>query len=96
MGGQIFSSVGKGKTIDEAFRASVESAKYEYGHGGYTGTIAEKHGYVLVSVPTGQEPKAYAKSLLEAHDERVYDKWGPAVAVELREGEWLFFGLASS
>lgn len=30
------------KNIKEAFNSIVEEARYEYGHGGYTGTIAEK------------------------------------------------------
>jgi len=32
----------KGKTAQEAFDAAVAQARHEYGHGGYTGTIAEK------------------------------------------------------
>lgn len=42
MGADTFITIGSGKTFDEAFRAAVKQAQWEYGHGGYTGTIAEK------------------------------------------------------
>lgn len=48
MGATEFSiSQSASQSIEEAFRAAVRQAQYEYGHGGYTGTIAEKESYVL-------------------------------------------------
>lgn len=46
MGADQFSDIGLGKDANEAFRRIVEDARYMYGHGGYTGTIAEKDGFV--------------------------------------------------
>ncbi len=53
MGATEFATKGKGKTATEAFRAAVEEARYWFGHGGYTGTIAEKTGFRVFSVPEG-------------------------------------------
>ncbi len=53
MGAQDFSSSARGKTAKEAFRTAREDAKYESGHGGYTGTIAEKHDFKLFTLPEG-------------------------------------------
>jgi hypothetical protein len=46
MGAANFSSILVGKDLGQAFNEAVKSAQWEYGHGGYTGTIAEKDGYV--------------------------------------------------
>lgn len=46
MGACNFYDQAWGKNAKEAFRNAVESSQYEYGHGGYTGTIAEKHSFV--------------------------------------------------
>lgn len=96
MGASEFFTRAKGKTAKEAFRAAVEEAQYESGHGGYTGTIAEKHEFRLIAVPEGVKPGDFAERLLSEDDKRVSDKWGPAGCVQLGVGEWLFFGLASS
>lgn len=95
MGASQFCTKGKGKTAKEAFVAVTEEARHESGHGGYTGTIAEKRSFVTISVPSGKDPREYANSLLEADDRRITDKWGPAGCVTLSEGEFLFFGWAS-
>lgn len=98
MGACTFSTVGKGKTADKAFAAAVAQARHEHGHGGYTGTIAEKYGYVLIEPPAGQsrdERKRFAWDLIDAGDRRVDDKWGPAGCIPLGNDEWFFFGWAS-
>ena len=46
MAAQEFEHAAKGKTMAEAFNTAVEEAAYDYGHAGYTGTIAEKMGFV--------------------------------------------------
>jgi hypothetical protein len=46
MGANTFCTVANGDNAEKAFFGAVESACYEHGHGGYTGTIAEKHEYV--------------------------------------------------
>jgi hypothetical protein len=56
MGACDFIDYGFGKTAQEAFVACADEAAYEYGHGGYTGTIAEKHEYVLLPTPKTRLP----------------------------------------
>lgn len=53
MGGSGFSTVVHGKNAEEAFSSARDDAKWEHGHGGYTGTIAEKHEYRLFQAPDG-------------------------------------------
>ena len=48
MGGCTFYNEVEGKTAKAAFTRAVEDAQYESGHGGYTGTIAEKHSFVMI------------------------------------------------
>jgi len=43
-----FDTIGTGDTVSEAFGRAQDDAAWEHGHGGYTGTIAEKGGYVLI------------------------------------------------
>jgi len=45
-------NVGYGKDAREAFHKLVEDAQYESGHGGYTGTIAEKPSFSLFDLPS--------------------------------------------
>jgi len=40
-----------GKTVNEAYRKQVDHDFYEHGHGGYTGTLAEKDGFILITRP---------------------------------------------
>jgi hypothetical protein len=96
MGAQEFTHQAKGKTAREAFANAVRQAQHDYGHAGYTGTIAEKNSFVLIPVPDGEEPVGFANDLLAYDDERVSDKWGPAGCVEVAPGEFYFFGWASS
>ena len=51
MGANHFFTYATGKTIDEAFNTAVVEARHWHGHGGHTGTIAEKHEFVPVSLP---------------------------------------------
>jgi hypothetical protein len=96
MGASDFCVKGSGKTAKEAFNAAVEDARYEHGHSGYTGTIAEKDSFKMISVPDGIDPVEYAYQLLEEDDDRIADKWGSAGCIKLGDDKWLFFGYASS
>ena len=104
MGADTFFHVGKGKTVKEAFSNAVEEARYDHGHGGYTGTIAEKSSYVEIQIPIDfqkDEPNreraiSYADHLINNDDPRIDDKWGPAGAIKLNENSWIFVGWASS
>ena len=153
MGATTFHTEATGKTPDEAFRNAVQDAYYWNGHGGYTGTIAEKSGYQLWTLPTlppceavngsgyipdtltrysnacdfymervvwpdkpvdlaTVETSEYAWEILAKADALVMlgalgtrkmeslaqtynDKWGSAVAVQLGDNTYGFFGWAS-
>ncbi len=100
MGACNFYCSATGKTASEAFSYAVEKAQYDFGHAGYTGSIAEKDSFVSIPLPEGEDPLRYADQLLDAGDPRIDDKWGPAGCIktgEKRDGEdvFLFFGWAS-
>jgi len=178
MGAEEFYNVGKGATAGEAFSSLVDAARYANGHEGYTGSIAEKSEFTLLSVDSEAErcigrlketlecytvkeqkrlakqaadigkanrwsdedydlhdrieavrvwvshdetlgaactrkrkqiratiaklkkkkgrAEAVAEALMYSDDKRVNDKWGPACCVPLGNGEYAFFGWASS
>ena len=48
MGATSFTNFVEGVNAQEAFDTAVTAARWENGHGGYTGTIAEKHRFVLI------------------------------------------------
>jgi len=95
MGATDFYQKAKGKTARDAFVAAQEKARYDHGHSGYTGTIAEKGEFVMIPLPPGIEPRDYANLLIEKRDTRIDDKWGPAGCFDLGKGEFYFFGIAS-
>lgn len=98
MGASDFTIHVKGKTAKDAFNSAREDALYDYGHRGYTGTIAEKHSFVGVGrVKTAKEAITLAYKLIDEQDPRIDDKWGPAGCIEVEEdGSYVFFGWASS
>jgi hypothetical protein len=98
MGACDFYSVSPGKSAQDAFNAAVKRAQYDHGHGGYSGTIAEKggDGFVMIKPEPGEAPQQCAQRLINDDDPRVSDKWGPAGCIDLGEGKFLFFGWASS
>lgn len=84
---------------DALFQRAVDDARHEEGHGGYTGTIAEKDSFVQAGVAAH---RAEAQGMMDAlwDNEDYTDKWGPAGALAiLAEGDhpggYLFFGYAS-
>lgn len=94
MGAQSFVVHGSGESATQAFGAAVTDAAYWFGHGGYTGSIADKGEFVMVPLPEGEDPEKYAEKLNHSEDSPVDDKWGPAGCFKLRDGEYLFFGWA--
>lgn len=96
MGANTFFTTASGKTAYHAFRAACDDARHESGHGGYTGTIAEKTEFCMITCPPGKEPAAYARELMDNDDPRIDDTWGPAGCIGLGGGKFLFFGWASS
>jgi hypothetical protein len=96
MGAESFSSRSKGKTAKEAFNKAKEEARYDFGHGGYTGTIVEKRSFVMIQTPKDKNANDYANELMNNNDRRIDDKWGPAGCIHIKDDEYLFFGWASS
>lgn len=109
MGAQQFSTIASGKDAREAFNNAVASAQWESGHGGYTGTIAEKDDFVVLPTPPDIDKLGYASPFPtydkdgnriggapDAHWAKVNDKWGPAGCYDLGNDRYLFFGWASS
>lgn len=91
-----------------AFRAAMSDAQWEHGHGGYTGTIAEKLSFVLVEasgdrkarryIAVGTRPGDLDGDAVNAGDDVTLladDKWGPALCIADADG-WTFFGWAST
>lgn len=112
MGASDFYTMSFGRDVREAFGKAIEEARWESGHGGYTGTIAEKDSYRIIpeSEVKGKNRIRYAEKLV---DPRIRDKWGPAGAIRItgeaekryrrrnglvgKKGQvWYFFGWASS
>ena len=95
MGACNFETHAKGETAASAFRTAYDEAKYMHGHGGYTGTIAEKDGFVMArGKPPGMSAHDYVRLLEESWDGqgqltqaqrddfKVWDeKWGPALCI---------------
>jgi hypothetical protein len=102
MGAETFEQWGTGKTAKEAFKSAYDEACYDFGHRGYTGSMAEKDDFVLISAPhpinvaNDEEVEEYARKLVDECDERVDDKWGPAGCIKGKDNQYLFFGWASS
>lgn len=93
MGATTFVTYAKGKDAKAAFKKAVKEAQYDYGHAGYTGTIAEKHEFIEIPAPIGIPFEDAAYKL--CNDARFLDKWGPAGCFMIAEGEYVFFGWAS-
>ncbi len=106
MGACDFTTFSKGKNAEEAFQNARERALQNEGddYEGYSGTIAEKHSFVMIAVPSDFWPDIhpqkrateYAYKLMTDADRRIDDKWGPAGCIRVEEGAFLFFGYASS
>ena len=96
-GGCSFYAYGNGSNAGQVFKALREEAQYQRGHGGYSGTIAEKDDFKIVAKPMTRE-EAETKANTQISDN---DKWGPAYAIPIIEGKstqikgYLFFGIAS-
>ena len=95
MGADVFMTTAKGSDARNAFISAVREAQYECGHGGYTGTIAEKHDFTVISLKEGYEPRVYANKHIDDCDSRINNKWGPAGCFDLGGGRYFFFGWAS-
>ena len=92
-------------TAQKAFDALYARAEHEHGHGGYTGTIAEKEGFLVLD--TVSKPKAELEAAMTtwgAFDSEsvghnldwnhpvANDKWGPAACIVVNTDEGEPFG----
>jgi hypothetical protein len=115
MGSQDFKStirVSRKTPDQDAFHEAREAAAFTHGHGGYTGSLAEKYSFVMFH---RAKSKANAERLVEAMSglrasplpvyrpeftQGVQDKSGPAGAIrypiDADTDEIIFFGSASS
>lgn len=59
MGACGFGDTAAGRDAQDAFNTAVRDAQYENGHGGYSGTIAEKSSFTLITLPKGVTPKKF-------------------------------------
>ena len=97
MGATTFHVETKAKTAKEAFDKLVDDAQWTHGHGGYTGTIAEKHGFTEFKRPKGvRESTCHtvirALSRVNPDDtaklEKTYPKWPIKQMVRTYEDKW--------
>ena len=111
MGAEVFFAESNGKTAEQAFVEARRRALWENGNDGYTGSIAEKNEFTVLTLPSGKDAYEFANQLVDNGDPRVQDKWGPAGCVDITntgrgyeskqqlESDmkiYLFFGWASS
>lgn len=93
MGGTTFETHNDLDDVAQAYSAAVADAAWEHGHGGYTGTIAEKSGYVVFDVPAGKTAKEAMDALQRAHfdyatDSWVKPDWLPQQILETYDDKW--------
>lgn len=81
------------KDLTVAFENLVKRAAWEHGHGGYTGSFAEKTDGVTV-IPAAND--YWDRADAEEHATEHAPKWGPAHAYYLRDGKWYIGAWCSS
>lgn len=84
MGATNFETQATGATMAEAFHSAVNDAHYWHGHGGYTGTIAEKPGAVAFDVPLAELPHREAPAQEWNRDSGKYETVMVAIRPEVR------------
>lgn len=87
MGAITFEQYADGADPDAAFDAAREAAQFEHGHGPYSGSLAEKNGYIIITAAPMDLERAQriAAELIDRADPRIDDKWGPAGAIAVRQ-----------
>ena len=109
MGATTFYNQAKGTSPKAVFKQEREEAQWEYGHGGYSGTIAEKSGFSMSRKPSDIDADEWIEMVdgfdSEDKDQEHYydlkrdfniydDKWGDALCVPTEDG-FIFCGWAS-
>jgi hypothetical protein len=88
MGADSFINHGPGTDPKDIFYDLVSQVAHEHGHGGYTGTIAEKDNFIIVPnqpVRLLDEALLWADKQLGDYESDAFwqDKWGPAAAIPI-------------
>ena len=83
------------QSAEVAFHRAVEEAQWDHGHSGYTGTIAEKHSFVMMPMIEGLDAYESINKYFDEDDKRISEKWGPAGCIVDADGDFIFFGWAS-
>lgn len=88
MGATSFETYQGDTDVRSAFHDAARDARDEHGHGGYTGSIAEKDSYVVLHREPVTLAEAYrlAEGFMERNTQGVDDKYGPAGAIAVRGG----------
>jgi hypothetical protein len=86
VGASTFEQYADGAEVAAAFRTARNDAAAEHGDGGYSGSLAEKHDYVVITRQAMDLDDAYrlARDLITRQDPRIDDTWGPAGAIGVR------------
>ena len=96
MGAQEFTQTAKGKQPSDAFTEAREQALYDHGRSGYTGSIAEKMDFKVLTLPADTTPADFIETCFNNETHFCNDKWGAAACIKTGKDEYTFFGLASS
>lgn len=103
MGAVDFMYQVSGSSAKEAFHDLVETERDEYGSDRYSGTIATKERFRMVTPLQGELPNDCAKRCRDDEEHWVQDKWGSAACIDCGPSPskpgltvFLFFGYAPS
>ena len=85
MGADVFDVLQEGSSAEDAFRQAVDQALWEYGHGGYTGTIAEKDGFLPFTLPENVTVDEVVDAMLVQGGDELLEGWyGKSGAGQIR------------
>lgn len=79
--------------LESRYQQLVRDCQYEYGHGGYTGTFAEKHSVQVIRPPDGQ--KVWNREAAHQHCQDNNQKWDASYAYWLGDSRWYVGGWCS-
>lgn len=71
MGASFDDRLGTGTDAADAFRSARDDAAWQHGHGGYTGTIAEKHDFALITLPARMTVERFVR-LVDDAEQHMY------------------------
>ena len=86
MGSATFEQYADGADVAAAFIHARHAALAEAGHSSYSGTLAQKADFVVITrqVMNLDDAQQLAADLINGSDPRIDDKWGPAGAIAVR------------